>query len=417
MTNMNKTKYSLLLLSLLAAAMGVTGCNDDSKYKYDSNYQEKADKMAFATNFEKEYGKVDPNQSWDLANPNAVCMMPAAPLQVQTRAKEEATEIEIGKSKGFVFEISNEFTNAMNGAFKDFGNAEPCYFTFPADGLTIVPIFQGENKTNFDLHMVVGEEDKKILGSNEGINVNQGKAKSFTIKGVPAGTHVSFYIASEGQQGIDNFSTLEGSFKLVDIDATSTGKYEKGTIRKNSSVLACQCDGKNGTIQLAFLMDGLSAEQKHQAPSTITKVVSRRYMIEDLGSTDDFDFNDIVMDVKSTVTVENGIESPAVQTATLRHLGGTLSWNIKIGDTWFSGSEDEMLQNSMNSNPEITKDVSGWNPDTHNILVKVKGQQSENVYIIPFPKVGEVPMVIAKDTYQPWMDERQHIPSSWWTTE
>ena len=414
---MNKTKYSLLLLSLLAAAMGVTGCNDDSKYKYDSNYQEKADKMAFATNFEKEYGKVDPNQSWDLANPNAVCMMPAAPLQVQTRAKEEATEIEIGKSKGFVFEISNEFTNAMNGAFKDFGNAEPCYFTFPADGLTIVPIFQGENKTNFDLHMVVGEEDKKILGSNEGINVNQGKAKSFTIKGVPAGTHVSFYIASEGQQGIDNFSTLEGSFKLVDIDATSTGKYEKGTIRKNSSVLACQCDGKNGTIQLAFLMDGLSAEQKHQAPSTITKVVSRRYMIEDLGSTDDFDFNDIVMDVKSTVTVENGIESPAVQTATLRHLGGTLSWNIKIGDTWFSGSEDEMLQNSMNSNPEITKDVSGWNPDTHNILVKVKGQQSENVYIIPFPKVGEVPMVIAKDTYQPWMDERQHIPSSWWTTE
>ena len=414
---MNKTKYSLLLLSLLAAAMGVTGCNDDSKYKYDSNYQEKADKMAFATNFEKEYGKVDPNQSWDLANPNAVCMMPAAPQQVQTRAKEKATEIEVDKSNGFVFKISKEFTKAMNGAFKDFGNAEPCYFTFPADGLTIVPIFQGENKTNFDLHMVVGEEDKKILGSNEGINVNQGKAKSFTIKGVPAGTHVSFYIASEGQQGIDNFSTLEGSFKLVDIDATSTGKYEKGTIRKNSSVLACQCDGKNGTIQLAFLMDGLSAEQKHQAPSTITKVVSRRYMIEDLGSTDDFDFNDIVMDVKSTVTVENGIESPAIQTATLRHLGGTLSWNIKIGDTWFSGSEDEMLQNSMNSNPEITKDVSGWNPDTHNILVKVKGQQSENVYIIPFPKVGEVPMVIAKDTYQPWMDERQHIPSSWWTTE
>lgn len=413
---MNKTKYSLLLLSLLAAAMGVTGCNDDSKYKYDSNYQEKADKMAFATNFEKEYGKVDPNQSWDLANPNAVCMMPAAPLQVQTRAKEEATKIEVRKSEEF--KISPEFTEAMNGAFNDFGNAEPCHFTFPADGLTIVPIFQGENKTNFDLRMVVGKENIKILGSNEGINVKQGKAKSFTIKGVPAGTPVSFYIASNGQQGMDNFSTLEGGFKLVDIDATSTGKYEEGTtIRQNSSVLACQCKGKNGTIKLAFLMDGLSAEQKHQAPSTITKVVSRRYMIEDLGSTDDFDFNDIVMDVKSTVTVENGIESPAVQTATLRHLGGTLSWNIKIGDTWFSGSEDEMIQNSMNSNPEITKDVSGWNPDTHNILVKVKGQQSENVYIIPFPKVGEVPMVIAEDTYQPWMDERQHIPSSWWTTE
>lgn len=414
---MKKTKYSLLSLSLLAAAMGVTGCNDDSKYKYDSNYQEKADKMAFATNFEKEYGKVDPNQSWDLANPNAVCMMPAAPQQVQTRAKKKATEIEVDKSNGFVFKIYNEFTKAMNGAFKDFGNAEPCYFTFPADGLTIVPIFQGENNTNFDLRMVVGKEDKKILGSNEGINVKQGKAKSFTIKGVPAGTSVSFYIASEGQQGMDNFSTLEGNFKLVDIDATSTGKYEKGTIRENSSVLACQCNGKNGTIQLAFLMDGLSADQKHQAPSKITKVVSRRYMIEDLGSTDDFDFNDIVMDVKSTVTVENGIESPAVQTATLRHLGGTLSWNIKIGDTWFSGSEDEMIQNSMNSNPEITKDVSGWNPDTHNILVKVEGKQSENVYIIPFPKVGEVPMVIAVDTYQPWMDERQHIPSSWWTTE
>ena len=164
-------------------------------------------------------------------------------------------------------------------------------------------------------------------------------------------------------------------------------------------------------------MDGLTPAERNQAPETIVKVVSRRYLIEDLGSTDDFDFNDIVMDVEQRTVVENGVEGTPVQTATLRHLGGILPWNIKIGDTWFSGSENLMLEGEMGRDAELTKDVTGWNPEENNILVKVAGRQTESVCLIPFPKKGEVPMVIAVDTYQRWMDERQPIPSTWWTEE
>ena len=71
----------------------------------------------------------------------------------------------------------------------------------------------------------------------------------------------------------------------------------------------------------------------------------------------------------------------------------------------------------MGRDAELTKDVTGWNPEENNITVKVAGNQTGSVCLILFPKKGEVTMVIAVDTYQQWMDERQSIPSTWWTEE
>ena len=416
-------QMKFLLPSLWVAAMGFVGCTSDDKHEYNPDFQIEADKEAFAANFVKMYGQVDAEQSWDLANPNAVCVLPVQGRQVQTRAKADAQTAGVQKSDGYVFSISNEFNRAMKKEFSQFGEAEPCYFTFPADGLTIVPVFHEPTNISFFLHMLVGEgeyaQDVVICSSNEGIQNKKLEAKSYAITGVPAGTPVSFYIVNKGgsKGEMENFSTLEGGFKLAEVEASAAGQYKDGEVREKSSILACQYDGKHGTVQLAFLMDGLTPAERNQAPERIVKVVSRRYLIEDLGSTDDFDFNDIVMDVEQRTVVENGVEGTPVQTATLRHLGGILPWNIKIGDTWFSGSEDLMLKGEMGCDAEQTKDVTGWNPEENNITVKVAGNQTGSVCLFPFPKKGEVPMVIAVDTYRRWMDERQSIPSEWWTEE
>lgn len=412
------------LPTLAVAAMSFGGCTSDDKHEYNPDYQVELDKEAFAANFVKQYGQVDADQSWDLANPNEVYVLSASARQVQTRAKGKLQWITVS-SFGHEFNISEGFNEAMEKEFSQFGDPEPCYFTFPAEGLRIVPVFQS-NANNYVLHMVVGEDyfaqDIYICSNIMGINNNKQKAKAYTITGVEAGTPVSFYVVVfKGNKGykvdMENFSTLEGGFKLAEVDAATAGNYKKGTMREKSSILACQFETKHGTAQLAFLMDGLAPVQKHQAPEKIVKVVSRRYLIEDLGSTDDFDFNDIVIDVEQRVVVENGVEGTPLQMATLRHLGGVLPWNIKIGDTWFSGAENTMLKGEIGSDASVTKDVTGWNPEENNITVKVAGNQTGSVCLIPFPKKGEVPMVIAVDTYQQWMDERQSIPSTWWTEE
>lgn len=412
------------LPTLAVAAMSFGGCTSDDKHEYNPGYQVELDKESFAANFVKQYGQVDAEQSWDLANPNEVYVLSASARQVQTRAKGKLQWITVS-SFGHEFNISEGFNEAMEKEFSQFGDPEPCYFTFPAEGLRIVPVFQS-NANNYVLHMVVGEDyfaqDIYICSNIMGINNNKQKAKAYTITGVEAGTPVSFYVVVfKGNKGykvdMENFSTLEGGFKLAEVDAATAGNYKKGTMREKSSILACQFETKHGTAQLAFLMDGLAPVQKHQAPEKIVKVVSRRYLIEDLGSTDDFDFNDIVIDVEQRVVVENGVEGTPLQMATLRHLGGVLPWNIKIGDTWFSGAENTMLKGEIGSDASVTKDVTGWNPEENNITVKVAGNQTGSVCLIPFPKKGEVPMVIAVDTYQQWMDERQSIPSTWWTEE
>lgn len=59
--------------------------------------------------------------------------------------------------------------------------------------------------------------------------------------------------------------------------------------------------------------------------------------------------------------------------------------------------------------------VTGWNPNTNNISVKVKTSVSDNVIIeIPFPKKGEVPMILAFPTVTDWQKERESLPESWW---
>ena len=71
---------------------------------------------------------------------------------------------------------------------------------------------------------------------------------------------------------------------------------------------------------------------------------NKRYMIEDLGSTFDWDFNDIVIDVNEVVeynwikntdgsSVKDEANKTVTQTATLKHLCGTIPFRVKIGNT------------------------------------------------------------------------------------
>ena len=55
-----------------------------------------------------------------------------------------------------------------------------------------------------------------------------------------------------------------------------------------------------------------------------------------------------------------------------------------------------------------------WIPSANNISITVDGRGTNSgVQLIPFPKEGDIPMIIAVDKDVNWMVERQSIPGSW----
>ena len=149
----------------------------------------------------------------------------------------------------------------------------------------------------------------------------------------------------------------------------------------------------------------------------IKESVTKRYMIEDLGSTDDFDFNDVVVDVTEEctlkITKENGVITKTEnvkteQKAIIRHLGGSLPFTLTIGNT----SLPE-IQGALNKNPNTEYMIEGWEPDKNNISVTVKGTENDGIHTVNFPANGEIPMIIAVDPTVNWMEERVAITKEW----
>ena len=98
-------------------------------------------------------------------------------------------------------------------------------------------------------------------------------------------------------------------------------------------------------------------------------VISKRYMVEDLGSVGDYDFNDIVFDV---------IDTDGKQECFVRALGGTLEISIKVGDSTWSKAPTYNAKQMINTTAPIDYDavyahfdVTGWDYDKDNVSVIV----------------------------------------------
>jgi hypothetical protein len=160
--------------------------------------------------------------------------------------------------------------------------------------------------------------------------------------------------------------------------------------------------------------------------------------MEDLGDTDDFDFNDVVFDIsydrqKITYFYDGDDVHPSSTTTTalnnigtVRAAGGIYDFDIKIGNTvkWTKSSVASGITNTYAPyNPNYvmgTFDATGFNANSNNISVDVKFEDSsaatKKIYTIPFPEMGTAPKIVAvpADTY--WMTERTKVPTTWFTS-
>lgn len=200
-----------------------------------------------------------------------------------------------------------------------------------------------------------------------------------------------------------------------------------------SEMMIIGCEDANGSSSdhdnndIVFLIVGYPS-----VPTVIplTETIEKRYMCEDLGGTHDFDFNDIVVDVKQVSTYKlvttpvvsdwnfNGstnnsveiteidkVNSTRKQTAKIAHVCGTLPIQAQVGNylfPWISDPTNQpqtrtellaggwtfngsswVVDNSSNDktrgtqpkdgwNPNEEKTVTGWDPNQNNIKVYVQ---------------------------------------------
>lgn len=167
--------------------------------------------------------------------------------------------------------------------------------------------------------------------------------------------------------------------------------------------------------------------------------MTMRYIMEDLGEDDDFDFNDVVFDIlydrvelvyyyEGDATEPYKTDrNPQSNVGIVRAAGGTLDFSILIGDktVWSKSdvktiSTTDMINTQLGYNPNYVLgqfDATGYNASKNNISVNVetKGENVEGMLNIPFPEAGHAPKIVAVPAGTTWMTERTKVPVEWFT--
>lgn len=439
---------------LMLAVVLLTACTKTDLF--DEGQKEKDIKKSYAENFAKAYPDVDLNQSWDYSHKN-----PAYSLPTSNRALTRGANFTL--TQGSEYEVDASTLTWMKDKLKNGKNnrklGKAFYMKAPGNSFTIVPIFQGQASSIWELHAVIDGVDMKVWEKCQDIWMKTSengewkavssvsddemkkntetaaavKAKTYTFNNVPAGAEMYFYLTVTKVNNPKYDYTINSQMSsLSGMMLSLSGCPMPTNIEEGNKITLIACEdvydypakgakSDNDMNDVVFMVYG-----KPEVPSTteiengqpIVKQTTVRYMIEDLGATDDFDFNDIVVDVTETVLSTpkynsdytiTWTDSEPTQKAIIRHLGGTLPFKLTIGNT-----ELEEMQGVLGSNPNEEYEITGWNKNSHNISVKVKQASNSTVYNnVAFPKSGEAPMIVAKDPQVEWMPERKHVPADW----
>lgn len=145
--------YSLFLLPLLSA------CQEYSGEISDGYIKEKADKIEYAVAFEKAFGKIAPNQTWDLTYNREHSYLPAPEGYEQsvTRATlDDGAPFTVKKDEWFypaeLYKAVNDFRYEVDNTPK----GVPSAMYTPDKPFSLIPIYQGNCRNMWELHITVG---------------------------------------------------------------------------------------------------------------------------------------------------------------------------------------------------------------------------------------------------------------------
>ncbi len=435
---MKTIKSFALALSVIASAGVVTSCSNDD-YKYDEEYAQKVAEAEFKANFEKAIGKIAPNQEWDFSSGSEFYL-----AGNETRATRAGENYGPTISTDY-YQVDNNTLAWLKEKLPESTNnkklGSPFVMKAPSNKFSIIPIYQGQAGMVWDLHMVVGTgedaQDIKVWSKSENMQTSSDgknwkklstseytnksayvRAKEYSFEGIPTGESIYFYLEiTTGSNGWATKGTKQSSLSgmMLALDCPRPINIDE---KKEVMVIGCEDANLSGSDwdmnDIVFLVVG---DPEVPKPDVIEddKVIEKnekRYMIEDLGVTDDFDFNDVVVDVKAERTVTYHIVNGELksteygdwsQKATIKHVGGNIPFTLTIGNTVIKDHAPGY------ADLEEEHEITGWDPEKNNISVSVRSLTNNTIYNIDFPKAGAAPLIIATNTKRAWMGEREKI--------
>ena len=451
----------VILKSVVAslAVMSFAACSNNDLYDEGVVAANKTaeQQKSYENNFVKTYGAIAPNQSWDFSTNQQRLGTRAGETEIVTKTVEEGLNFDVkykvkynwSTGRNYLDERSinknQDLLNNVSNKLKDgehHTDVQKAVLVAPSNSFTIYPI-SVQGMWTHDLYVKVGNNAPVKVYSKtwtdfshpyvNGDPLTYSNANFFkqtytvetsvSMPGLyveaPIGTPIEIYLANvkEGQTSKPTVGTSTGHAIYVD----GNGAVPAGIEVRDDAVIKYVGIEDNTTettdldyndVVLAIVgnpdvpKEIIIENKTYDVPTSLTK----RYMIEDLGTTDDFDFNDVVVDVTRntvahhTVEITDGVKTSDVVTSTdvtekavIKHLGGILPFVLKIGDTTLTqlGGED-----TFEKDVNLEYDITGWEPANNNISITV------NNTTLSFPKAGAVPMIIACDDSEAWSAER-----------
>ena len=411
-----KKKMSTKGMMILAVGIAMASCSKNDVFEQNQTNFSEQQKAEYVSNFVAKYGQPDANQSWDFAA--------AVPNASKTRAGETMVCDPSPNPMFFyehifddiIFPLRSEILRKINSAPEKKWNPYLKAELYPS------AVHTKDKKLKFGLSVCYNSEVTNIVtgfkSDNNDWGYNLDKLADYAAGSVfSVGRNVdtrslttaeNVYWAAYNYNYEWTWGFLWGEWQQAGMSEFKLEKYKEITLHGHT-YWCFDCTGDGDYSNLICL--AVDAE---------TQAIQKRYFVEDLGSKDDFDFNDIVFDV---------IDDNGSQKCIIRAMGGTLDFTLNIGNTTWTKSvegvkKDYKVGTMYNTQGTIEYDkvlaefpVTGWNPETNNISVDVKSNVSENVIVkIPFPKKGEVPMILAFKTVTDWQTERESLPEGWWFT-
>ena len=464
-------KIKVMTLAMSVAMLGITSCSKTDVY---DEKQQEANKAAeeqvkqekvvdeYEKNFVDTYGEIDPDQSWDFSTGDEYFSLPSS-SRAATRGDLE--DRYLTKSQSY-YEIESATLSKMNEVFKEgrnnYSTGKKFAMTVPENDFTIMPIFMGQSGGDFKLYMHVdgiGEievwskwDGIQVKGTNSSgqnvttwtdlksfdskkncLNATAIQSKYITFHGLPAGATMYFYLkitsAASGYNtagmslGSINDYMREYQFGANDVTPSKLPGVDNPEVK----IIGCEDAVTNSDKDyndVVFMLYGDPYVPESFEVEDLEKTVKKRYFIEDLGASDDTDFNDIVVDVVSTYTYKKTTSDTGIVTfsdeqvtsrkAEIRALGGTLDFELNIGGkTWKKSDNFDYKVMYNTQEPDYTKVLhtidlpNEYDPASNDISVTVyqKDSNMPSAYV-NFPADGTVPMIIAANAYEEWSVER-----------
>ena len=478
-------KCYFLMVCMTVMGIALTSCSHDA---FDNEAVVEKQSNAFAANFVKKYGEIDPNQSWDFAN-----MYPEVTLNSENSNARALTRTEANFDRTVGSMLVDEDVEAwvLQNLPKGKNNTvkgRAFTMTVKPNPFTIVPVFQGYARYYWQLWMhVEGVGDELVWSKGEdfqyrkpvepgepelpwveagtgiqGMKRSDGAlevmAPTFTYANLPADATMYFYLkvwADGSNDGYNKYLKYKDdpfNPQYQPYETTSLNQYmldlqgctKPKNLEEGNEVTIIGCEDMLNSSDmdyedLVFMIYGNPVPPTKRVEEFVEST-TKRYMMEDLGDDDDFDFNDVVVDLSNRTKVKYYYESLTAtdpykterttmpQLCVIRAVGGILDFTLYINDKarWTKSDHFDKTQmlntgrdGAINYNRkldsfELTEEIV-WDAANNNVKVSVETRgNSGQVQTIVFPRLGDAPKMIAFDKATEWKKEREEVPRGWW---